>query len=121
MGQPGQKIPWGAWSGLDVTTGKILWQTADPTSGSIDRSSVSVANGVMYAGSNSGQMYALDAATGNILWNFATGGTVVDGPSILDGALYWRSGCHFAVTRTNKAYAFTLSGSGHRGSHSAGH
>ena len=71
----GQKITWGAWSDLDVATGKILWQTADPTEGTIDRGSVSVANGVMYAGSNSGQMYALDAETGNVLWNFASGGS----------------------------------------------
>src|SRR3981189_1564943 len=57
----GQQITWGAWSALDVATGNILWQTADPTVGTTDRGSVSVANGVMYAGSNSGEMYALDA------------------------------------------------------------
>src|SRR5437879_13039677 len=80
----GQKITWGAWSALDVATGKILWQTADPTAGTIDRGSVSVANGVMYAGSNSGQVYAFDATTGNILWNFASGSTVNDGQSIVE-------------------------------------
>jgi polyvinyl alcohol dehydrogenase (cytochrome) len=105
----GQQINWGAWSALDVATGTILWQTADPTAGTIDRGSVSVAHGVMYAGSNSGQMYALDAATGNILWNFASGGTVIDGPSIVDGALYWGSGYRsIAGTGNNKVYAFTL-------------
>jgi polyvinyl alcohol dehydrogenase (cytochrome) len=105
----GQQITWGAWSALDVATGTILWQTADPTAGTIDRGSVSVAHGVMYAGSNSGQMYALDAATGNILWNFASGGTVIDGPSIVDGALYWGSGYRsIAGTGNNKVYAFTL-------------
>ena len=105
----GQQITWGSWSALDVATGKILWQTADPTAGTIDRGSVSVANGVMYAGSNSGQMYALDATTGNILWNFASGGTVIDGPSIVDGALYWGSGYReIAGTGNNKVYAFTL-------------
>ena len=35
----GQKITWGAWSALDVATGKILWQTADPTVGTIDTGS----------------------------------------------------------------------------------
>jgi len=115
----GQKITWGAWSALDVATGKILWQTADPTAGAIDRGSVSVANGVMYAGSNSGQMYALDAITGNILWNFASGGTVIDGPSIVDGALYWGSGYrNIAGTGNNKVYAFTLARSDDQGEHS---
>jgi polyvinyl alcohol dehydrogenase (cytochrome) len=110
----GQKITWGAWSALDVATGKILWQTADPTPGAIDRGSVSVANGVMYAGSNSGQMYAFDTTTGKILWNFASRGTVIDGPSIVDGTLYWGSGYrNIAGTGNNKVYAFTLAGSGH--------
>jgi len=115
----GQKIKWGAWSALDVATGKILWQTADPTPGTIDRGSVSVANGVMYAGSNSGQMYAFDATTGNILWNFASGGTVIDGPSIVDSVLYWGSGYrNIQGTGNNKVYAFTLAGSDHGGGHS---
>jgi len=118
----GQQITWGAWSALDVATGKILWQTADPTVGTIDRGSVSVANGVMYAGSNSGEMYALDATTGNILWNFASGGTVIDGPSIVDGALYWGSGYRIiAGTGNNRVYAFTLADEKDRGEHSDDH
>jgi polyvinyl alcohol dehydrogenase (cytochrome) len=109
----GQQITWGSWSALDVATGKILWQTADPTAGTIDPGSVSVANGVMYAGSYSGQMYALDATTGNILWNFASGGSVIDGPSIVDGVVYWGSGYGSFPPGigNNKVYAFTLAGS----------
>ena len=115
----GQKITWGSWSALDVATGKILWQTADPTPSTIDRGSVSVANGVMYAGSNSGQMYALDATTGKILWNFASGGTVIDGPSIVDGTLYWGSGYrNIAGTGNNKVFAFGLAGEKDHGEHS---
>jgi len=118
----GQHITWGAWSALDVATGKILWQTADPTANTIDRGSVSVANGVMYAGSNSGQMYALDATTGNILWNFASGGTVIDGPSIVDGTLYWGSGYrNIQGTGNNKVFAFTLAGEKDRGAESDSH
>jgi polyvinyl alcohol dehydrogenase (cytochrome) len=106
----GQQITWGAWSALDVATGKILWQTADPTPGAIDRGSVSVANGVMYAGSNAGQMYALEASTGNILWSFESGGTVLDGPSIVDGTLFWGSGYReIQGTGNNKVFAFSLS------------
>jgi polyvinyl alcohol dehydrogenase (cytochrome) len=117
----GQKITWGAWSALDVATGKILWQTADPTPGTIDRGSVSVANGVMYAGSNSGQMYALDATTGNVLWNFASGGTVLDGPSIVDGTLYWGSGYrNIQGTGNNKVFAFTLNAHEHGKEHAGG-
>ena len=115
----GQQITWGAWSALDVATGKILWQTADPTPATIDRGSVSVANGVVYVGSNSGQMYALNSETGNILWNFASGGSVIDGPSIVDGVLFWGSGYrNIEGTGNNKVYAFTLAGSDHGGGHS---
>jgi polyvinyl alcohol dehydrogenase (cytochrome) len=113
----GQQITWGAWSALDVATGKILWQTADPTAGTIDLSSVSSANGVVYAGSGSGQVYALDARSGKILWNFASGGSVIDGPSVVDGVLYWGSGYKIG-TGNNKVYAFTLAGSDDRGRHS---
>src|ERR1700726_3969867 len=103
----GQQITWGSWSALDVATGKILWQTADPTTGPIDTGSVSVATGVMYAGSYSGQMYALDTMTGKILWNFASGGSVIDGPSIVDGTVYWGSGYRNILgTGNNKVYAF---------------
>ena len=112
----GQQITWGSWSALDVATGKILWQTADPTVGTIDTGSVSVANGVMYAGSYSGQMYAFDAGTGQILWNFASGGSVIDGPSIVDGVLYWGSGYRNIPPGigNNKVYAFTLAGENNR-------
>ncbi len=116
----GQQITWGSWSALDVATGKILWQTADPTVGTIDTGSVSVANGVMYAGSFSGQMYALDTDTGKILWNFASGGSVIDGPSIVDGVLYWGSGYRNIPPGigNDKVYAFTLAGSDDHGDHS---
>jgi polyvinyl alcohol dehydrogenase (cytochrome) len=119
----GQKITWGSWSALDVATGKILWQTADPTAGTIDTGSVSVANGVMYAGSISGQMYALDTTTGKILWNFASGGSVIDGPSIVDGVVYWGSGYQGTppgATGNNKVYAFALAGSKDGGDNSKG-
>jgi polyvinyl alcohol dehydrogenase (cytochrome) len=117
----GQQITWGAWSALDIVTGKILWQTADPTAGAIDTGSVSVANGVMYAGSYSGQMYAFDATTGKILWNFASGGTVIDGPSIVDSTLYWGSGYRNIPPGigNNKVYAFSLAGSKDGGANSA--
>jgi len=116
----GQQITWGSWSALDVANGKILWQTADPTAGTIDTGSVSVANGVMYAGSFSGQMYALDTTAGKILWNFASGGSVIDGPSIVDGTLYWGSGYRNIPPGigNNKVYAFTLAGSKDHGEHS---
>ena len=109
----GQTITWGAWSALDATTGRILWQTPDPTQGTIDESSVSVANGVLYAGSldTAGHMYALNASSGKVLWSFASGGSVLDGPSIVNGVVYWGSGYAriSGATGNNKVYAFAPS------------
>jgi polyvinyl alcohol dehydrogenase (cytochrome) len=83
----------GMWSALDPATGKILWQTAEPT-GSWAFGPVSVANGVVYAGAMDpkGYMGALDAATGEILWSFASGGSVASGSAIADGMVFWGSG-----------------------------
>src|SRR5262249_40141382 len=62
------------WSALDAATGRILWQTANPT-GATALASLSVANGVVYAGSfdPKGTIFALDAATGEIKFSFETG------------------------------------------------
>lgn len=102
----GVVIDGGAWSALDSQTGKILWQTADPTAGSIDIGAVSVANGVMYTGSPSGLMYAIEADNGKILWSYQSGGSVIDGPSIVDGMLYWGSG--YGLKSNKKVFAFGL-------------
>src|ERR1700678_3837404 len=48
---------------------------------------VSMANGVVYAGSISGIMYGLSAQNGQIIWSFDSGGSVVDGPSISAGTV----------------------------------
>ena len=111
----GPTITWGSWAALDVGTGKILWQVADPTPGAWDMGSVSVANGVVYAGSfTTGIMYALHAATGKVLWSFPSGGSVLDGPSIVNGTLFWGSGySHIKPGIGNsKVYAFALPGGG---------
>jgi len=105
----GTTITWGAWSALDVSTGRILWQTADPAQ-AIDLGSVSVANQVVYVGSLSGNMHALDAGTGKVLWTFASGGSVIDGPAIAGGTLFWGSGYKKITpgTGNNKVFAFSI-------------
>jgi polyvinyl alcohol dehydrogenase (cytochrome) len=104
----GQTATGGFWNALDPATGKILWQTADPD-GAPDYGSVSEANGVVYAGSLSGKMVALDAETGAILWQYTTAGSVIDGPSIVNGVIYWGSGYgRVGGKANNKLYAFAV-------------
>lgn len=115
----------GLWSSLDAATGNILWQTADPLGGH-DVGMVTSANGVMFAGSAGiapnaftgnpgapGGFFALNAANGNVLWSFPTGGSVICGPAVLNGTVYWGSGYShlnnaFGISGGYKLYAFSL-------------
>jgi polyvinyl alcohol dehydrogenase (cytochrome) len=126
----GETAMGGIWAAIDVATGEVLWQTPDPSSnlpltGSIlhptwganlgpgffgvDMGPLTVTNDVVFAGSmdQEGHMYALDAATGAIVWSFASGGSVMSAPSIDGDTLYWGSG-YSQGFNNNKLYAFTL-------------
>lgn len=114
----------GYWSALDAATGAVLWTTNDPgpgsqaTTGNFGFSAqgpVSVANGVAYACSldPAGHMYAMNAATGKILWSYASGGSCASGAAIVDGTVYWGTGYQLFppyTTNNNKFYAFSLGG-----------
>jgi outer membrane protein assembly factor BamB len=51
-------------------------------------SSPAVVNGVVYFGSDDGNVYALNASTGAKLWSFATGGEVGSSPAVVNGVVY---------------------------------
>jgi polyvinyl alcohol dehydrogenase (cytochrome) len=55
-------------------------------------------------------VYGLEALTGKILFQYDTGGSVIDGPSIVDGSVYWGSGYqHISPgVGNNKVFAFNL-------------
>jgi polyvinyl alcohol dehydrogenase (cytochrome) len=106
----------GSWAALDPATGEMLWQVPvtgqdplHPELGALGIGQVSAANGVVYAGSTSGDMVALDGRSGEILWKFASGGSVICGPAIVGGAVYWGSGYSRTVgTGNNQLYGFTI-------------
>lgn len=110
----GETITGGSWSALDAATGKIIWQTA---AGGKVEAPMTVANGVVYAGSmaagqGANNMYALDARTGKILWKFNSGGSVHAGAVVVDGTVYWGSGYRRydpTTTPNNQFYAFRVS------------
>ena len=70
----------------------------------------SVSNGVLFAGAIDGYMYALNAATGQILWSFKGAGS--SNAIGLDGTVYWGNGyTHFGVgTGSTTFYAFSIDG-----------
>jgi len=128
----------GYWSALDPATGQELWRTYDTgtgiggepcpffpgcTWGAVGigfgysaQGPVSVANGVVYACSLNpvgANMYALDAATGQIMWSFASGSSCLGGAAIANGTVYWGTGYRaFAPLSTagDRLYAFTPNG-----------
>jgi polyvinyl alcohol dehydrogenase (cytochrome) len=126
----GETVNGGIWAALDPATGAILWQTPDPTSRRALRGNtvhpvwggghgpgffgvamgpLTIANGVLFGGSmdRAGHMYAFDAATGRILWSFASGGSVMSAPSVDGGVVYWGSG-YASGFNNDKLYAFEL-------------
>ena len=58
------------------------------TFGAVLNSSVVVANGVVYVGAEDGNIYALDATSGNYLWSYVTGGLIDSSPAVADGVVY---------------------------------
>jgi polyvinyl alcohol dehydrogenase (cytochrome) len=52
-----------------------------------------------------------DAASGKILWRFASGGSVGSHPVVADGRVYWGSGfAQFGGVANNKVYVFSIDG-----------
>ena len=54
-------------------------------------SSPVVMQGAVYFGSGDGNLYALDAASGELKWKFKTGDVVHSSPAYVDGTLYFGS------------------------------
>jgi polyvinyl alcohol dehydrogenase (cytochrome) len=110
----------GSWAALNAATGEIVWQVPDtgldsvtPTQPADPLGPVTVANGVVYAASMSGAMYAFAASTGQQLWTYQAAGSVNAAPAVWDGVLYWGSGYHNFPptplgTASNEFYSFWL-------------
>jgi len=57
-------------------------------SGGIIHSSPSLADNIIYVGSDDGNLYALDADSGAVLWEFPTGDKIESSPAVADGVVY---------------------------------
>jgi polyvinyl alcohol dehydrogenase (cytochrome) len=123
---PGNNTPvkGGFWAALDAATGVVVWENAatnPPPFGpypdgavATNTGMVTVADGVVFAGAmdDVGTMYAFNAATGQQLWSFESGGSVNSGAAVVDGNVYWGSGyANFGFGKgNNKLYSFGLPG-----------
>src|SRR4051812_20175468 len=70
--------------------------------------------GARGTGGNQNQFFALDAATGAILWHWGAGVSVNAGPAIVRGHVYWGSGYARSGVEgsgnNNELFAFSLGG-----------
>lgn len=114
--KPSNKITTaGGWVAMDANNGRVLWSTANPANSTAD-GPVSVANGVLFAGSadKMGYIYAMDAKSGKILWSYKTGASVYGGMSINKGCIYvghgFNAGYGFnkKLTQGNSLFAFCV-------------
>ncbi len=77
---------------FDTTNGKRRWSILLPT-GAGSSTATSLANGVLYVGTSSGQLFALDESTGSTLATFALA-SAVHGIIVADGRLHVASFSH---------------------------
>jgi alcohol dehydrogenase (cytochrome c) len=80
--------PYGGVKAIEATTGNVKWEFKEQTSS--NSGILTTAGGLLFAGTRDGYFYALNAATGETLWNFQTGGSIQGGPVtfLIDGKQY---------------------------------
>lgn len=71
---------------LDRRTGKPLWTLK--TGGEVEASPV-VVDGIVYATSQDGRLYAIYETTGRVKWAFRTSAAIKDSPSVANGLVYF--------------------------------
>jgi len=86
---------------FNAATGTSLWMATIPGG----ESQISIANGVVYAGDDTGNVTAFDAENGQYLLAVATGGSVYAAPVVTNGLLYVDSS-------DGNLYAFAPGGAG---------
>ena len=88
---------------LDPEIGKTMWDFK-LFQGSLQNGVMATAGGVLFAASREGNLIALDAATGKLLWRYQTGGNMSASPMsfAVDGRQY------IAVAAGDSIYCFAL-------------
>lgn len=88
----------------DVSTGTKLWSHQTGSTPVTPLAASIIANGVVYNLMPNGYLYALDASTGNPLWNYQFGtGSLQFSPAVASGVVY------YGPSNSNTFYAFNAS------------
>lgn len=97
----------------NTKSGSEIWKT-DDLGGSIVGSPAYGNDGVLYVGSFSSELIAIDAQNGDILWRTPTNGWVWSGPKLHDGYLYFGdlSGTFYAISTSNHQIKWQMQSDG---------
>jgi outer membrane protein assembly factor BamB len=110
----GNLVHSGVYQSAAVThSPRVKWKFH--TNGYVD-STPAIANGVVYAGSNDGNLYALVQGTGTLRWRFKTGSRVASSPAVSDGLIYFGSydGYFYALHASSGTLAWKFKTGGER-------
>jgi polyvinyl alcohol dehydrogenase (cytochrome) len=108
----------GAWGAIDAHNGNLVWQIPTigkaldaPTVGGNAPGPVSFHNNIVFAGSTSGTLVAMDN-TGAVYWTYNTNAIIQSGPAIANDTVYWGVGYAFPVIANPVCgvYAFSVNG-----------
>jgi len=102
---PGMKS-YGILAAMDARTGKIAWQKKTTYPIAFGSGTTATAGDLLFHGEIDGNVQAFDAKTGDMLWQFQTGG-MATAPAVV----YEAGGKeHVAIAATNKIWSFALGG-----------
>jgi plastocyanin len=102
---PGMKS-YGILAAMDAKTGKIVWQKKTTYPMAFGSGTTATAGDLLFHGEMDGQFLAFSAKTGDVAWQFQTGG-MATAPTVI-----YEAGAkeYVAIAATNKIWSFALGG-----------
>jgi outer membrane protein assembly factor BamB len=85
-GTRGCYVDFNGIAAVNAITCDVLWNYT--AGGTVTYSSPAIVNGVVYFGSDGGNVYALNASNGALLWRYANSGAVQSSPAVANGVVY---------------------------------
>jgi len=91
-----------------AATGALVWQFEAGLSYYV--SSAVVSHGIVYFGTDEGNLYALNAATGAVIWTTSALGPVLSSPAIVNGAPAYTNEAIYVGTYDGQVWALDANG-----------
>jgi outer membrane protein assembly factor BamB len=83
----------------NVSALTLDWVYATGNTVYVDSSSPAIANGVVYIGTDDGNVYALDAVTGALRWSYTIGFAIGSSPAVANGMVYFGSYANYCAPK----------------------